>query len=397
MKLLVISQYFTPDITAAAFRISETVDGLNKNGIDVFVITSTPHKSNADSNFKNDEKNIIRIKVPFFRKQTKITYLYQYVSFTLKSIIKSLNLRKHFKYDIILVSSPPITIAFVAFIIKFITKKPLIFDIRDIWPDSAVAIKKLSQRGLVYNFFKKVEKYIYTKSDYLTCVAEPMRDYIRNLSQKDNIKVIYNGASDELLNLNTNKSKFDYEKDFFYTYAGNIGHAQDIITVIKAFSKFLSENKNKNCYLNLIGNGPEKENAMNFSRNLFCNERIIFKEEVQKKELRKELLFSHVLIIPLIKSDIFKLTIPSKVFDYMTFQIPIISTISGEGRQILSKSKSNINTKLTVDDLAESFSDMYVNYGKYNTCSTENKLIVKNYTRTNSNIEFIKILNEINK
>ena len=115
-----------------------------------------------------------------------------------------------------MVSSPPITIAFVAFIIKFITKKPLIFDIRDIWPDSAVAIKKLSKRGLVYNFFKKVEKYIYTKSDYLTCVAEPMRDYIRNLSQKDNIKVIYNGASDELLNLNTNKSKFDYEKDFLY-------------------------------------------------------------------------------------------------------------------------------------------------------------------------------------
>ena len=147
----------------------------------------------------------------------------------------------------------------------------------------------------------------------------------------------------------------------------------------------------------MIGNGPEKENAMNFSRNLFCNERIIFKEEVQKKELRKELLFSHVLIIPLIKSDIFKLTIPSKVFDYMTFQIPIISTISGEGRQILSKSKSNINTKLTVYDLAESFSDMYMNYGKYNTCSTENKLIVQNYTRTNSNIEFIKILNEINK
>ena len=397
MKLLIISQYFTPDITAAAYRISETVDGLNKNGIDVFVITSTPHKSNADSNLKNDEDNIIRIKVPFFRKQTKITYLYQYVSFTLKSIIKSLNLRKHFKYDIILVSSPPITIAFVAFIVKFITKKPLIFDIRDIWPDSAVAINKLSKEGLVYNFFKKVEKYIYTKSDYLTCVAEPMRNYIRNLSQKDNIKVIYNGASDELLNLNINKSKFDYEQDFFYTYAGNIGHAQDIITVVKAFSKFLSENKNKNCYLNLIGNGPEKENVMNFSKDLFGNDRIIFKEEVQKKELQKELLSSHVLIIPLIKSDIFKLTIPSKVFDYMTFQIPIVSTISGEGKQILSESQSNINTKLTVDDLAESFSNMYMNYGKYNSCSIQNKLIVQNYTRTNSNIEFIKILNEINK
>ena len=242
-----------------------------------------------------------------------------------------------------------------------------------------------------------LHRYIYEKSDYLTCVAEPMKGYISNLSQKDNIKVIYNGASDELLNLNINKSKFDYEQDFFYTYAGNIGHAQDIITVVKAFSKFLSDNKNKNCYLNLIGNGPEKENVMHFSKNLFGNDKIIFKEEVQKKELRKELLSSHVLIIPLIESDIFELTIPSKVFDYMTFQIPIISTIAGEGKQILSKSKSNINTNLTVDDLAESFSDIYMNYKKYGSCSVQNKLIVQNYTRTNSNLEFMKILNEINK
>ena len=397
MKLLIISQYFTPDITAAAYRISETVDGLNKNGIDTFVITSTPHKSNTKSNLKNDEENIIRIKIPFFKKQTKISYLYQYISFTLKSIIKSLSLRRRFKYDLILVSSPPITIAFVAFIVKFITKRPLIFDVRDVWPDSAVAINKLSKEGLIYYFFKKVERYIYEKSDYLTCVAEPMKGYISNLSQKDNIKVIYNGASDELLNLNINKSKFDYEQDFFYTYAGNIGHAQDIITVVKAFSKFLSDNKNKNCYLNLIGNGPEKENVMHFSKKLFGNDRIIFKEEVQKKELRKELLSSHVLIIPLIESDIFELTIPSKVFDYMTFQIPIISTIAGEGKQILLKSKSNINTNLTVDDLAESFSDIYMNYKKYSSCSVQNKLIVQNYTRTNSNLEFIKILNEINK
>lgn len=397
MRLLVISQYFTPDITAAAYRISETVDGLNKNGIDICVITSTPHKSNKNSNLKQDEENIIRIKIPFFRKQTKISYLYQYISFTLKSIIKALSLRKRFKYDMVLVSSPPITIAFVAFIIKFITKKPLIFDIRDVWPDSAVAINKLSKEGFVYKFFKKVEKYIYVKADYLSCVAEPMKEYIRNLSQKDNIKVIYNGASDELLNLKINKSEFDIEQNFYYTYAGNIGHAQDIMTVVKAFSKFLSNSNNKNCYLKVIGNGPEKDHVMHASKSLFGNDRIIFKNEVQKKELQKELLSSHVLVIPLIDSDIFKLTIPSKVFDYMPFEIPIISTISGEGRQILLKSDSNINTNLTVDDLAVSFLDIFTNYKNYNSCSFQNKIIAQNYTRANSNIEFIKILNEINK
>lgn len=396
-KLLVISQYFTPDITAAAYRISETVGGIVESGMDVRVITSTPHKSNTNNLLNEKEKNVIRIEIPFYKRQTKLTYLYQYLVFTFNSITKAMYLRRSFKFDLILVSSPPITIAFVAFIIKFFTKKPLIFDIRDVWPDSAVAIDKISKNGIIYNFFKKVEKYIYLKADYLTCVAEPMKDYIQNISKKDNVKVIYNGASDELLNLSIKKSKFVYKNNFFYSYAGNFGHAQDIETVIKAFSKFLSENKDQNCYLRLIGNGPEKENVISASKDLFGNERIIFQDEVQKKTLQHILLSSHVLIIPLIQSDVFKLTIPSKVFDYMSFQVPIISTIDGEGKKILSSSKANINSNLNVNDLALSFKDVYENYENYATFSDQNKIIVKKYSRFNSNAEFTKILKELNK
>ena len=81
-KLLVISQYFTPDITAAAYRISETVSGIVESGMDVRVITSTPHKSSTNNLLNEKEKNVIRIKIPFYKRQTKLTYLYQYLVFT---------------------------------------------------------------------------------------------------------------------------------------------------------------------------------------------------------------------------------------------------------------------------------------------------------------------------
>lgn len=183
MKVLIISQYYSPDITAAAFRMSETVSGLEKKGIEVHVITTTPHKSNLALQ-DIDNKNITRIKIPFFKKQIRLTYLFQYLLFSFGAIKSAFKLKKFFKYDLILASSPPITIALPAFLIKILTGKPLIFDIRDVWPDSAAAINKIKKHGLVYKFFKLVETFIYRKADYITCVAAPMKEYIFELSKK---------------------------------------------------------------------------------------------------------------------------------------------------------------------------------------------------------------------
>lgn len=119
MKVLIISQYYKPDITAAAFRISETVSGLKEKNIDVHVITSTPHKSQKVYNLDSLDNNITRIKIPYFKKQTKYKYVYQYFRFLVGSSIAALRLKKTFNYDLIFASSPPITIAFTAFIVKY--------------------------------------------------------------------------------------------------------------------------------------------------------------------------------------------------------------------------------------------------------------------------------------
>lgn len=398
MKILIISQYYSPDITAAAFRMSETVIGLEKKGIEVHVITTTPHKSNLTSQ-DIDNKNITRIKIPFFKKQIRLTYLFQYLLFSFGAIKSAFKLKKFFKYDLILASSPPITIALPAFLIKILTGKPLIFDIRDVWPDSAAAINKIKKHGLVYKFFKLVEAFIYTKADYITCVAAPMKEYIFELSKKNNIQVIYNGASDYLLNYNKKEQKIAIQpKEFVFTYAGNIGYAQDLKSVIYAFSEFLKDQDDSSCRLQLIGNGPEKNEIVALVKKLRIVQQVSFLNEVPKSEIAEILVNSEVLLIPLISSPVFKLTIPSKVFDYMTFGIPIIATIQGEGRDILSKSDANIITPLNDIDLTSSFLKMFNDYPSYKKLSFENKKTVQNYTRMKSTNDFyetfMKVLNK---
>ena len=155
MKLLVISQYYSPDITAAAFRIKESVDGLRDMGVNIHILTSTPHKSSQKIDQKEDvTSNIWRVNVPVFSKPSRINYIIQYLTFCFRSIIVALRIHKDFDYDIIFATSPPITIAFTAFFVRFLTKKPLIVDIRDIWPDSAVAVGKLRKDSIIFKILK---------------------------------------------------------------------------------------------------------------------------------------------------------------------------------------------------------------------------------------------------
>lgn len=394
MKVLIISQYYKPDITAAAFRISETVSGLKEKNIDVHVITSTPHKSQKVYNLDSLDDNITRIKIPYFKKQTKYKYVYQYFRFLVGSSIAALRLKKTFNYDLIFASSPPITIAFTAFIVKYFSRKPLVFDIRDIWPDSAAAIGKLKEKSLIYRFFKYVEKFIYKKADHITCVAKPMSEYIENINKKKNVHVIYNGVSNNLLKNNLNHSSSN-QKNFVFTYAGNIGYAQNLSIVLIAFSKFLKSQNSPICIFQIVGNGPEKDNIISLIKELEISNNVLLIDEVPKSEIQAVLHKSDVLVIPLVSSKIFELTIPSKVFDYLSFGKPVLATIKGEGKKILKKNSANIVTKIDEESLAKAFVEIYENYDKYNNFAYKNIELAKDYSRDKSTELLVKIFKEV--
>ena len=101
------------------------------------------------------------------------------------------------------------------------------------------------------------------------------------------------------------------------------------------------------------------------------------------------------MIVP---SDIFNRTIPSKVFDYLSFGIPIIATVQGEGKKIILQSQSNIVTSLIESrDLANAFVKMRLNFDFYNEHAYVNKEIAQNFSREKSTDEFYKICEAVIK
>lgn len=376
-KILILSQYFPPDITAAAFRISETAKIINsKNGWEADILTAKPHKTKKEENTNKAKFKYLVIRAPIKKlfKGGTVNYLLHYVSFMLSSILWGI-IKTKSSYNYLVTSSPPLFIGISGWILSKIKRANFILDIRDIWPDSAVSTEKISKNGFLYKIGKKMEFFLYKKAELITCVSTPMKKYIERYA-KNNVIVLYNGFFTELSKSSKLKSK---EKGIYtITYLGNLGHAQEISTVIRVAEKI----DKKNIKFFLIGEGVKrKELEEEVIRKKLKN--VEFKGPFSKEESLEYMLSSSALLINLKDSKTFEKTIPSKVFDYMYANVPILFGIRGEGEKILSNVSGNISFEPSnPESLKEAVIKLINNYTFYKKNAAVNReLLFEKYTR----------------
>jgi glycosyltransferase involved in cell wall biosynthesis len=380
-SILFISQYFPPDVTAAAFRISETAQILKNDGYVTKILTALPHKSEIKSNHIKDNLDVLHVSLFRLGRQKTRDYLIHYSSFMVNSFFSGIfKLSSQFNY--VFATSPPLTVAFSGWLLARIKRAKYILDIRDIWPDSAVATKQITESSSLYRFLKYLERFIYKRADLITCVSAKMKEYIQSHIKKNiPIVVLYNGLFNGFIN--ENKIRCDNnilpKKEFIISYIGNIGYAQNLDLLIDVAKLF----KNGNIKFALIGGGAQKSILMD-KVNAARLKNVIFKNACGKKEAFEHMNRSHALLIILNKrSFAFNLTIPSKVFDYLWANKPILFGIEGEGKEILSSLPGNLY--FDADDptsLMKSIVELKNNYGHYKSEADKNRpLVIKKFTR----------------
>ena len=261
-----------------------------------------------------------------------------------------------------------------------------ILDIRDIWPDSAVAAGQLNKNSKLYKFGKLIEQWLYQKSDLITCVSMPMAEYIKGFTKIDKVVVIYNGVPNQYLHnesyLNENNQDLFQDNKINITYLGNMGYVQNLQVVLEAAKQIQDELPEVVLYL--IGDGIEKTKLEKFRKaNLLDN--VVIVGPVAKEQAMQLMRKSSALFFQLKDDMVMEKTVPSKVFDYMTAGKPILFGIKGEGKMILEQVKGNIYYQ---PDSAESFINavrkLKKNYKQLSKYARENMVIVeKYYTREN--------------
>lgn len=363
MKILAVSQYYTPDITAAAFRVAETVDHLKTAGNEVRVVTTFPHKSDISENITSGEHGIYRVTLPNTENQGFLGYIYLYLSFLYKSILKGIKVGRKLKPDVVWATSPPIFVGLAGWLLAKVLNTGFALDIRDIWPDSAVAAGQISGTGISYKFGRAIEKFLYKHADIITCVATPMKGYIENHTDTP-VEVIYNGV--EIPNEQKEYYPNDVLQEFAkmrdskkILYAGNFGHVQQLDLLINMFLELKQENLEEDWEIFFLGGGAQKENLKQLTSENKLSERIHFLDPVPKEEVFSYLQSADALFIHLMDSEVLRLTIPSKVFDYMLADRPLLAGIHGEGRDIIESLPGNFTFESgNLQGLVKSFQNL---------------------------------------
>ncbi len=361
MRILYITQYFYPEIGATTNRALANVRYLSEKGHDVTVLTEMPnhpkgiifngYKGKFIMTERMEKFEIKRVWVFTNVKKNFITRLLFYISFACLGSLSAIISWK--KYNVVYVTSPPLFVGIIGLALKlFFPSTKFIFEVRDLWPDAAVEMGELKNKHF-RKFSYSLEKLLYKKADHIIAVTKRFKlKIIEKGSSSEKISIIRNGSDLSFQKIEVSKDlskKFNADNNFIVIYAGNLGIAQNLTTILKAALQL----KKKDILFLMIGTGPEETILKDFVRSHNITN-VIFTGEIAKENMSEYLSLSDCGIIPLKKIEVFERTIPSKLFDYMSANLPIILGVKGEAKEILENSDTGIYYEPeNVDDLVE--------------------------------------------
>ena len=391
MKVLIITQHFPPDLGASAFRMKSLYDHLKHKDNCVYVLTATPNRY-SNMNIKKSylqSDNIVRVKVSP-QKSSLIQRSWVYLIEVFEFVKKGIPLAK--KADVILATTPPLTIAYVGAILSRISGKKLIIDIRDPWIDAAKEMGILKNK-LLWSLLKKFEKSIYKKACTVVINSPAFVSYITSLNIKTRFFLITNGIEDEVFNKLLNIEEKLPKRPYIITYSGNLGKAQMLSSIIPAVKDF----KDK-IILRLIGDGTDVENIRKIKEELKIDNLEIHPPISRDKLFSKYFPKTDAFLVHLAKKKVFEKTIPSKIFEYMSTGKLILYGVDGVSKSILDEAKAGFwfepeNPKAFRKVIKEMIN--YFETGGKNKNSYTINYVKEHYLRSLLNEKWLKVLEEV--
>lgn len=339
MRVLVISFFYTPDLSAGSFRASALVDRLIEKGCEVDVITTLPNRYFSYSREAREIEsiknlNIFRVKVP----KHYSGMLDQIISFA-TFYFKAFKIAKSRKYNIVFATSSKL---FTAFLGKQIAKKkgiPLYLDIRDIFVDTLEDILNKNIFLLIKPILFLIERNTFQQATKINIVSKGFEDYFKSKFNIKNLSYFTNGIDDVFLNqrnIKTNNNKI------VICYAGNIGEGQGLHKIIPEFANSLKETH----IFNIIGDGGMKNK---FLESIQSVNNVNYISPINREDLILYYLKSDILFIHLNDYKAFKKVLPSKIFEYAALGKPLLAGVTGFSKNFINEHIENASTFIPCD------------------------------------------------
>lgn len=361
MKILVLSFYFMPDLSAGSFRSTALVNSLMEKKIkdmQIDVVTTLPNRyksfcSEALEYEHNENLDIFRVKLPSHRSgffdQSKAFF-----SFAIKA--KLITSGK--KYDLVYASSGRLMTAVLGALISFRCNAKLYLDIRDIFVDTIKDVLPSKISFFTNPIFSFLEKWAINRADKVNLVSEGFCEYFQSRYPKKKFSFFTNGIDSEFIQSDKKvKNKKLTKKKIRVIYAGNIGVGQGLHKVIPKLAKKME----KNIQFIVIGDGGQKTQLQVELIKSGCKN-VELRLPVSRVELISEYNEADIFFLHLNDYKAFHKVLPSKIFEYAAFGKPIWAGVSGYAASFIKKEIENsvVFHPCNIDEAINSFHSLVI-------------------------------------
>lgn len=354
-KILVICQYYKPE----PFRISDICEELVCRGHEVHVVTGYPnypegvlYEGYGKSKHIDEVINGVKVHrcytVP---RQTgiakRLLNYYSYAISSTKYVLSKKCVASDGKaFDVVYCNQlSPVMMAHAAIAYKKKYKVPVVMYCLDLWPESLIA-GNISRNSVVYKYFDKVSKRIYKNMDKILVTSEMFQEYFESKFAIKNTYYLPQYA-EALFNPEICYKKPNEFIDLMF--AGNIGIAQSVETIIRTAAKCKDM---KQVRWHIVGNGSDFDRCQNLAEELKLGN-LIFHGRKNIDEMPQYYSMADAMLVTMQKDEVLSLTLPGKVQSYMAAGKSIIGAIDGETRKVVENAKCGfVSNAEDINDLA---------------------------------------------
>ncbi|HSR67774.1 MAG TPA: glycosyltransferase family 4 protein [Acidobacteriota bacterium] len=347
MRILYVSQYFPPEMGAPAARVFELAREWRKAGAQVTVLTGFAHhplgvKAPEDRwrmtrRERVEEIDVVRSYIYAAPNRGVGRRMLSYFSFLMSAV--PLGLARCRKPDVVIATSPQLLCACAGYTLARLWRRPFVFEVRDLWPESILAVKAMSDNTIVRSL-KRLAHHLYRHCDCIVTVGEGYQKEIhrRYGINLDKMRLVPNGIDPELFHPgpkdNEIRRKFGWGDRFVLLYLGTLGMAHGLHCVLEA-AAYLQDDPDK--LFVLVGEGAEKEDLKRMADRMKLSN-VQFIDQQPKALVPRFYAACDVGLVTLRDTPLFQNVLPSKIFEYLAMERPLLLSVGGQARQLVESS-----------------------------------------------------------
>jgi glycosyltransferase involved in cell wall biosynthesis len=355
VKILYVSQYFPPEMGAPSARAAELARYWAQDGHQVTVLTGFPNHPTGvvPPEYRSRLRrltcrencggvSVVRTWLLPLPNRKSHERMLNYGSFCVSAAVRGMFATRP---DIVIATSPQLLVGLSGWWISRIKRVPLVFEVRDLWPESLTAVGLGTQNSVLNRTLSRVAAFLYQRSAHVVVVTPAFADFLtqnRGVSA-DKLSVVENGVDTDLFRPCEARISPSLgpglEAKFVVGYIGTMGMAHGLGTLVDAAAE-LQRTMPEVVFL-MVGEGAEKARAMEMAESQRLRN-ILWVGQQPRERIPEFIAATHVCLVPLKKTELFKTVIPTKMLEFMACARPVILGVDGQAREILDSAHAGV-------------------------------------------------------